>query len=96
MIELISPRYFYPDYRGKLGDLRSERRAMELWSKLSERPSSTIRQLADNKAEQKAYYRFLNNEKIKEEQLIDESVQRMGKLAKGRHLLCIQDTCEVN
>lgn len=96
MEETISPRSFYPDYTGKLGDLRSERRGMELWSRLSERPSSTIRQLASNKAEQKAYYRFLNNNDIKEGQLIDESSQRMGKLSKGRHLLCIQDTCEVN
>lgn len=28
--------------------------------------------------------------------MIDESSQRMAKLSKGRHLLCIQDTCEVN
>lgn len=96
MEKTISPLNFYPDYTGKLGDLRSERRGMELWGKLSEHPSSTIRQLANNKAEQKAYYRFLNNDTIKEEHLIDESSQRMGKLSKGRHLLCIQDTCEVN
>jgi len=96
MRETINPLNFYPDYTGKLGDLRSERRAMELWGKLSERPSSTIRQLASDKSEQKAYYRFLNNERVKEEQLIDESSHRMGKLSKGRHLLCIQDTCEVN
>lgn len=96
MEETISPLNFYPDYIGKLGDLRSERRGMELWGKLSERPSSTVRQLAGNRAEQKAYYRFLNNDRVKEEHLIDESSQRMGKLSKGRHLLCIQDTCEVN
>lgn len=96
MEETINPLSFYPDYTGKLGDLRSERRGMKLWGKLSERPSSTIRQLASNKAEQKAYYRFLNNDSIKEDHLINESSQRMGRLSKGRHLLCIQDTCEVN
>jgi len=96
MRETINPSNFYPNYTGKLGDFRSERRGMELWNKLTKHPSSTIRQLANNKAEQKAYYRFLNNNSIKEEHLIDESSQRMGKLSKGRHLLCIQDTCEVN
>ncbi len=96
MIELMSPLNILPDYIGKLGDLRSERRGMKLWNKLSLHPSSTIRQLASNKAEQKAYYRFLNNDKIKEEQLINESSQRMSKLSKGRHLLCLQDTCEIN
>lgn len=73
-----------------------ERRGMQLWYKLSARPSSTIRQLAVNKAEQKAYYRFLNNDRIKEEPLIHEASTRMGNLSKGRHLLCVQDTCEVN
>ncbi|MDO5978215.1 IS4 family transposase [Flavivirga spongiicola] len=96
MIETINPQHFYPDYTGKLGDLRSERRGMELWGKLSEHPSSTIRQLASNKAEQKAYYRFLNNDRINEEDLIKESSGRMSNLSKGRHLLCLQDTCEVN
>lgn len=96
MRETINPQNFSPNYTGKLGDLRSERRGMELWDKLSKRPSSTIRQLAGNKAEQKAYYRFLNNDSIKEDHLIGESSERMGHLSKGRHLLCIQDTCEVN
>ena len=96
MIETISLQHFIPDYIGKLGDLRSERRAMELWRKLSMHPSSTIRQLASNRAEQKAYYRFLNNDGIKEGDLINESSERMGKLCKGRHVLCLQDTSEVN
>lgn len=96
MIELIHPQHFFPDYKGKLGDLRSERRGVELWHKLSERPSSSIRQLSDNPAEQKAYYRFLNNDTINEEDLIKESSERMSNLSKGRHLLCVQDTCEVN
>jgi hypothetical protein len=36
------------------------------------------------------------NERIEEEQLINEATLRMSQLAKGRHLLCVQDTCEVN
>ena len=31
-----------------------------------------------------------------EVELINEDSFRMGQLAKGRHLLCVQDTCEVN
>jgi hypothetical protein len=96
MIKTINPLHFLPDYTGLLGDLRSERRAKELWNKLSQHPSSSIRQLSSTKAAQKAYYRFLNNDTIKEDQLVKESSQRMRKLSQGRHLLCIQDTCEIN
>lgn len=92
----INPVAFFPDYTGHLGDLRLERRGHELWQKLSQHPCSSIRQLAETKAEQKAYYRFLNNEKIEEEELISEASFRMSQLARGRHLLCVQDTCEVN
>lgn len=92
----INPVAFSPDYTGHLGDLRLERRGKELWQKLSQHPCSSIRQLAKTRAEQKAYYRFLNNEKIEEQELINEVSFRMGQLAKGRHLLCVQDTCEIN
>src|SRR5690554_3011906 len=96
MKETPDPKIFYPDYSGIMGDPRLERRAMELWSKLSASPSSTVRQLASNSAEQMAYYRFLNNDRVKEEPFIEEASHRVGKLAKGRHLLCVQDTCEIN
>ena len=92
----ISPIHFFPDYTGKFGDKRLEDRARNLWSRLSERSSSSIRQISTNKAEQKAFYRFLNNGSVKEDALIEESSARMGKLSNGRHLLCLQDTCEVN
>lgn len=96
MNQNINPVAFFPDYTGHLSDLRLERRGQELWRKLSQHPSSSIRQLTKTRVEQKAYYRFLNNERIEEEQLINEATLRMGQLAKGRQLLCVQDTCEVN
>ncbi len=91
-----NPSLFSPDFRGYLGDLRLERRGNEICKKLYQHPSSSIRQVSSTRAEQKAYYRFLNNEKVEEQDLINEVTSRMSLLAKGRHLLCIQDTCEVN
>ena len=96
MNEHINPNAFFPDYTGFLGDLRSERRGQELWKKLSRHPGSSIRQLAKDSAEQKAFYRFLSNTRIEERQLIEEAAKRMSTLTEGRHLLCVQDTCEVN
>ena len=87
---------FFPDYKGLLSDPRLERRGQELWRKLSLTPVSSIRRLSETRAEQKAYYRFLNNEKVEENTLIDEASSRVKNLCAERHLLCIQDTCEVN
>jgi len=67
-----------------------------LFRKLSSSPGSSIRKIAGSWAEQKAFYRFLNHPKVTEEILIKEATTRLQSLAKGRHLLCIQDTSEVN
>ena len=96
MKDNINPISFYPDYTGFLNDSRLELRCKQLWHKLSLHPCSTIRQLSKNKAEQKAYYRFLNNERVEEKQFVSEAAMRMSKLAKGRHLLCVNDTSEIN
>jgi len=52
--------------------------------------------LASNRAEQKAYYRFLKHPKLTEGLLIREAADRLKSLVKGRHVLCIQDTSEIN
>ena len=87
---------FVVDYTGFIGDARLVCRGKELWRKLSLTPSSSIRRLSKDNAEQKAYYRFLNNTKVRETELVAEAAKRMEGLSSGRHLLCIQDTCEVN
>jgi len=87
---------FIPNYTGVLGDVRLERRGHELWRKLSINPGSSIRRLSATYAEQRAYYRFLTNEKVEESKLISEMASRVKNLSADRHLLCIQDTCEVN
>lgn len=96
MEKMISPRFFSPNYTGRFNDTRLERRGAELVSRLSLHPSSSIRQLAVNAAQQKAFYRFLENDKITEEILIEEISSRMSSLATAKHLLCLQDTCETN
>ncbi|RNI37313.1 IS4 family transposase [Hanamia caeni] len=87
---------FIADYRGLTGDRRLDKRAQNLWNSLCRRPGSSISKLSDNRAEQIAYYRLLENEKLAEEDLINELTGRMKPLAKGRDLLCIQDSSEIN
>lgn len=96
MNTLINPQSFTPDFIGYLGDLRLEQRANKFSNSLIQHPCSSIRQISENPAEQKAYYRLLSNERVEEEDLVKEISNRMSQLAKNRHLLCIQDTCEIN
>lgn len=57
---------------------------------------SSIRQTGQNRASQKAIYRFLGNERVTEEELTGSCCQRTGELSEGRHLLVINDTTEIN
>ena len=52
--------------------------------------------MSDTRAEQKAYYRFLRHPALTEEILIQEASDRLKNIVKGRHVLCLQDTSEIN
>jgi len=84
------------NYSGCFNDKRLERRGKELSKNLFKESTSVIQRLSGSRAEQKGYYRFLNNEGVTEEQLISEMAARCGHNAAGRLVLCIQDTSEVN
>lgn len=90
------PKYFTPDYIGKLPDHRLGVRAEKLARQLSQTPCSSIRKLSNNPAEHKANLRFLNNERVEEENLIKEASDRVSQLVTDRHVLVVTDTCEVN
>jgi Transposase DNA-binding/Transposase DDE domain len=80
------------DYKDKFGDKRLDKRATVVSSTLMRSKVSSIRRATDDEASQKATYRFLNNEKVEENILIDALKQRTGHLASDRHVLVIQDT----
>lgn len=63
---------------------------------LSQTAHTSIRKISPTRAVQKGIYRFLNNKKVTEEALIDELCNRYSSFAKDRHILCIQDTTEMN
>jgi hypothetical protein len=58
--------------------------------------NSSIRRSTDTKAEQKATYRFLENEKVTEQELIESCCERTSELCKDKHLLVLNDTSEIN
>jgi len=55
-----------------------------------------LNRIADTPAESIAYSRFLNNDSVTLSELITESTTRCNQACKGRHVLSIQDTTEVN
>ncbi len=56
----------------------------------------SIRRISPCRSVQKAIYRFLNNNKVSEQILIDELCDRSASFCHDRHILCIQDTTEMN
>jgi hypothetical protein len=93
MVELINS---FPDFSGRFGDKRIEKRAAEALQKLTMGRTSSLRQITQTNAEQKSFYRLFNNESFSEEEIEQSIVHRCSDLCEGRHLLCIQDTTEFN
>lgn len=93
MVELINS---FPDFTDSFGDKRIEKRATQVLQKLTVGRSSSLRQITENEAEQKSFYRLFNNESFSERAIEQSIVKRCGDFCKGRHLLCIQDTTEFN
>lgn len=58
--------------------------------------SSSIRRISPDRATQKGAYRFLHNKKVSEKILISELCDRHTSICNNRHVLCIQDTTEMN
>jgi hypothetical protein len=58
--------------------------------------NSSIRRSTNTRAEQKGTYRFLENEKVTEEELIESCCERTSELCKDRHVLVLNDTSEIN
>lgn len=83
-------------YQGYFGDKRIESRGSSLHQRLFSSGTRSIQSLSIDRAEQKAYYRFLHNDRASEEKLIEELISRCSSQVKGKVVLAIQDTTEVN
>ncbi|MFT3948960.1 MAG: transposase DNA-binding-containing protein [Agriterribacter sp.] len=83
------------DYSGRFGDKRLAKRASQLSAMLYFGRTSSIHEASYGEAAQKGAYRFLNNEKVEEHQLIEVLKARSSYLCAGREVLVIQDRTEV-
>jgi hypothetical protein len=93
MVELINSM---PDFSDAFDDKRINKRAEEALRRLVFTRTSSIRQISENAAQQKAFYRLLDNPSFSESSIEQSIIKRCSQLATGRHVLCIQDSSEFN
>jgi hypothetical protein len=81
---------------GYFGDARRGRSGELLALRVAERQAVCVRKLADDRNEQARFRRFLSNEAVTVEEMVAHRAMLVAAAAKGRHVLAIQDTSEIN
>ena len=83
-------------FEKSFGDKRLDQRGNEIIRSLFINGSHSIRKFSRSSAAQKACYRFLNNEQTSEEAIVKSMSERCGAIVRGKVVLSIQDTSEIN
>ena len=78
------------------GDARLQKRAIKMTRELFSKSVHSIRQISSDYASQRGWYRFLGNKKTTEQSIIKEITKQCYLSVKGRVVLSIQDTSEIN
>jgi hypothetical protein len=81
---------------GYFGDVRRGRSGELLAQRISDRQTVCVRKLADDRAEQVRFRRFLSSEAVRVEEMVSHRAMFVAAVANGRHVLAIQDTSEIN
>ena len=81
---------------GYFGDARLARNGALLLERMHERQSVCIRRLADDRAEQVRFGRFLSNKDVTVAEMIASRALLTAAAAVGRHVLALHDTSEIN
>lgn len=81
-------------YVGELGDKRLENRALRLEEGFARSQTAIIHQAFSSIKDQQACYRFMNNEKVSEADLIRSLTSRLKESVKDKCVLVLQDTSE--
>jgi hypothetical protein len=67
-----------------------------LLDRLVLRRTVTVKRLGGGEADEKAFWRFLHNERVSERALIEAARSHLLAQVAGRRVLAIQDTSEIN
>lgn len=67
-----------------------------MYESMKQAQTVIIRQISSNRAEQIAYYRYLENEQVTLSELVRSLADHCQEQVAGRHVLAISDTSEIN
>lgn len=81
---------------GVFGDKRLEKSGSLLLSRILEQRTVSLRKLARNRATEVRFGRFLSNENVTVNEIKEHNISKTGTLVSDRHVLCLQDTTELN
>jgi len=85
-----------PQYVGNFGDERLAAVGADLLRALEEKRTVVVKRLGGTRAEEIRYGRFLKNENVTHQEILEAEGRRVGQRAQGRDVLAIQDTTEMN
>lgn len=93
MIERINS---LPDFGSTFNDSRIDKRADDFIRTFISSRKATISKLSKSSAEQKAYYRLLENTKFSEDLIKERTFSKCNHNSANRHVLAINDTVDFN
>ena len=79
-----------------LDDLRLVYRGNKVLRDLFSRSVHSIRQITRDESDAKGFYRFLQNDRVTEEDITSNLVANCRNACRGRFVVCLQDTTEIN
>ena len=81
---------------GDFGDERLDRAGRDLLAAMVAKRTVNVRRMAGKRSQELRFGRFLHNEEVTAEAMVTWAEQQVQRRAKGRHVLVIQDTTEIN
>lgn len=79
-----------------MADVRLVKRGNKILQDLFRTGVHSIRQISEDEASAKGHYRFLQNERVSEDDIIRNMSGNCKQACKGKYVVCIQDTTEIN
>lgn len=79
-----------------LEDIRLLTRGNKILGDLFSKSVHSIRQLTDSDSSAKGFYRFLQNDRVSEDAIIENMLINCQAACRGKYVVCLQDTTEIN